>query len=233
MVGMGLVMMGPITYLPMFGQSVMGLGAITAGFVLTGMSLGWPLASAFSGRLYLRIGFRDTALIGVVLIVVGALGFLPLSRASSLWLLVLDQVVLGAGFGLLSTPLLVGVQSTVTWHDRGVVTGANIFSRYLGQSLGAAIFGAIFNNAFGSRLADAPLGLRAGLPRDIDAVVGALHGRQLPPAVADYLRESLYVATHHVYAGVSVVAVLTLMAVALTPRRFAAIRKEWAVPAAD
>jgi len=36
----------------------------------------------------------------------------------SMWLVLADQVLLGAGFGLLSTPMLVGVQSAVTWHDR-------------------------------------------------------------------------------------------------------------------
>jgi multidrug resistance protein len=61
MIGMGLVMMGPNAYLPTFGQSVLGLGAIAAGFVLATMSIGWPLASSLSGYLYLRIGYRDTA----------------------------------------------------------------------------------------------------------------------------------------------------------------------------
>jgi hypothetical protein len=64
MIGMGLVMMGPSTYLPVFGQSVYGLGAIAAGFVLASMSIGWPVASALSPPLYLRFGYRDTALAG-------------------------------------------------------------------------------------------------------------------------------------------------------------------------
>jgi MFS family permease len=78
MVGMGVVMMGPNTYLPTFGQSVLGLGAIAAGLVLASMSIGWPVASSWSGRLYLRIGFRDTALCGAVLVVLAAAGFLLL-----------------------------------------------------------------------------------------------------------------------------------------------------------
>jgi predicted MFS family arabinose efflux permease len=121
--------------------------------VLAAMSIGWPVASSLSGRLYLRIGFRDAALCGAVLIVLAAIGFLLLpADAPVIWVAV-DQVVLGAGFGLLSTPLLVGVQSTVDWSNRGVVTGANIFSRYLGQSLGAAFFGAVFNASNAESLA--------------------------------------------------------------------------------
>lgn len=221
MIGMGLVMMGPNTYLPTFGQSVLGLGAIAAGFVLAGMSFGWPLASSLSGHLYLRIGFRDTALIGATLVVLAGFGFLALPYGSSAWLVMLDQAVLGAGFGLLSTPLLVGVQSSVDWRDRGVVTGANIFSRYLGQSLGAAIFGAIFNSAVAASLADAPAALAPDLPHDINAVIGALHQHQLTGAADHYLRQAIYTATHHVYIGLAFFALATLAAVWFTPRRFA------------
>mgnify|MGYP003296557159 CR=1 FL=1 len=44
-----------------------------AGLALAALTLGWPLAATFSGRLYMRIGFRRTALIGSVFIVTGAL----------------------------------------------------------------------------------------------------------------------------------------------------------------
>ncbi|HET6632825.1 MAG TPA: MDR family MFS transporter [Rhodanobacteraceae bacterium] len=220
MVCMGLMMMGPNAYLPTFVQSVLGLGAIAAGFVLASMSLGWPLASSLSGRVYLRIGFRDTALAGNALMILAALAFLALPESGSVWLLVLDQAVLGAGFGLLSTPLLVGVQSAVGWRQRGVVTGANMFSRYLGQSLGAALFGAIFNAGIGTALADAPTSLRGQLPARVNDVIAGLHGHRLTTAAGDYLRRGIYVATHHVYLGVAVVAVLALVAVLLTPRHF-------------
>ena len=220
MVGMGLVMMGPNTYLPTFGQSVLGLGAIAAGLVLASMSIGWPIASAFSGRLYLRIGFRDTALVGSVVMVAAAVGFLMLPYPGSMWPVLIDQVMLGAGFGLLSTPMLVGVQSAVTWRNRGVVTGANIFGRYLGESLGAAIFGAIFNSAIASELTHAPTALRPHLPHDVNGVIGALLEHKLPGAADQYIRKAVYTATHHVYVGLAIVALATLVIVLLTPRHF-------------
>ncbi len=226
MVGMGLVMMGPNTYLPTFGQSVLGLGAIAAGFLLASMSIGWPTASSLSGRLYLRIGFRDTALAGGVLMVLAAVGFLLVPYPGSLLPLLIDQTLLGAGFGLLSTPLLVGVQTTVTWRDRGVVTGANIFSRYLGQSLGAALFGAVFNNAMAHQLASAPVVLRGMLPRDVDSVIGALEGRRLVGAADEYLRHAMYVSTHHVYVGAVIVALMTVGVVLLAPRHFPVARED-------
>src|SRR5699024_5131196 len=78
MVGLGIVTMAPMAYLPIYAQSVYGLGAVAAGLVLASMSIGWPTASALSGQLYLRIGFRDTALLGSVLIVLAGIAFLLL-----------------------------------------------------------------------------------------------------------------------------------------------------------
>ncbi|MCD6674341.1 MAG: MFS transporter [Burkholderiaceae bacterium] len=220
MIGMGAVLMGPNVYLPTYGQSVLGLGAIVAGFVLASLSIGWPLASALSGPVYSRIGFRDAGLAGGALMTAAAFAFLALPDSPSVWLLVLDQVVLGAGFGLLSTPLLVGVQSTVGWDRRGTVTGANIFSRYLGQTLGAALFGAIFNSALRERLTGASPDLRAQLPQHVDEVIDALHGAHLSAPAQQYLREAIGAATAHVYVGLSAIAVLTLLVLLVAPRRF-------------
>lgn len=184
------------------------------------MSIGWPIASAGSGRLYLRIGFRDTALLGAGIIVMAAAGFLLLPDNGAVWPVLVDQLLLGAGFGLMSTPLLVGAQSVVGWQKRGVVTGTNFFGRYLGQSLGAALFGTIFNHTLAGQLANAPASLRALLPKDVNTVLEALQHHAASGPVADYLRHALYVGTHRVYAGAVFVALLTLVIVALTPRRF-------------
>lgn len=221
-VGMGVVMMAPNAYLPTFAQSVLGLGAIGSGLVLASMSIGWPLASSFSGRLYMRIGFRQTALIGAVLIIIATAGFAFFPQPAPVWLAVLDTVVLGAGFGLLSTPLLVGVQSVVDWDRRGVVTGANMFSRYLGSSLGAALMGAIFNATLSESLAQAPQALREALPGDINQIIETLQHDKVSQVAQTYLRGAIDDATVHLYMAGLVVAGLLLLAVIIIPRHFAA-----------
>lgn len=216
MIGMGLVMMGPETYLPTFAQTSLGMGAIAAGFVLASMSIGWPLASALSGKLYLLIGFRNTGLIGAFTVVVGSAAFLTIPWPQPTWLLVIDQIVLGAGFGLLSTPMLVGIQSVVPWGERGVVTGTNMFFRNLGQSLGAAVFGAIFNNALEGRLRHSPTPL-SGNHQDILAL---LKTSVLSAEQTGFVRAAINFATRHIYIGLVIFAVATLFAVMITPRRF-------------
>ena len=113
--GLGLLVIGPSTFLPTYGQEVLGLGAIAAGAVLATMSLGWPLASSQSARFFLRIGFRDTAAIGAGICLAGVAIFGLAGGNRSVWLPVASTFVLGFGLGLLSVCTVVGPQSTVTW----------------------------------------------------------------------------------------------------------------------
>jgi EmrB/QacA subfamily drug resistance transporter len=220
--GLGLLVIGPTTFLPTYGQLVLGLGAVAAGAVLATMSFGWPLATSQSAKLFLRLGFRDTALIGAGICLVSVAAFLLLPVRAQVWQPVADTFVLGAGLGLLSVCTVVGAQSTVGWSQRGVVTGSVMFCRFLGQSLGAAIFGAIFNASLNARLRAAPARLRGHLPGSVSGV-GAAIGRTggLGPA-AGYLRSAISAATHHVYASLAVCALATIAVIAIIPGRMAA-----------
>jgi MFS family permease len=199
---------------------VLGAGPVTAGFALAAMSLGWPIAASYSGRLYLRIGFRDTALLGTALCLVAGVLLALLDTGSRLWQVAAASFVMGAGLGLVSTPLVVGVQSIVDWGRRGVVTGASMFTRMLGQALGAAIFGSVANSTLHAWLAQAPPALAGKLPRSVDVTSRALGGHPPRGAAGAYLRQGLELATHRVYLGLVAVAVLTLVVLVATPRRF-------------
>lgn len=223
--GLGVLVIGPTTFLPTYGQEVLGLGAIAAGAVLASMSIGWPLASAQSGHLFLRIGFRDTAAIGAVVCLLSVLGFGLAPQPAGAWIAVASTFVLGFGLGLLSVCTVVGPQSTVAWDQRGVVTGAIMFSRYLGQSVGAAVFGAVFNTTILHWLQSAPPSLRGRLPHQVNAVSAALGGAggvggRPATAVGDYLRQAISAAMHDVYIGLGGVAAVTLIVLAIIPRRF-------------
>jgi MFS family permease len=197
---------------------VLGLGAVAAGFVLASMSLTWPLVSALCSRLYLRIGFRDTALLGAIGLIPATALFLALPYRCPVWQPVALTMLMGAGFGLLSTPIVVGLQSTVVREQRGVATGSVMFARYLGQSLGAAIFGAVANATLHQRLRDAPPGVHA--PRNVDQITPAIERHKLDPSTLDYLRHAMNAATAHVYLVLAGCAVLTVAALTVAPRRF-------------
>lgn len=215
MAGMGIIMMGPESFLPTFMQASLGIGVIASGFILASMSIGWPTASALSGKLYMRIGFRNTSLIGTVLVFIACMGFLFIPWPQPVWLIVADQVLLGAGFGLLSTPSLVGIQSMVSWEQRGVLTGANVFARNLGQSLGAAIFGAIFSSSYATQMQNAP----QPVPGATQNAMDLLERSDLTASAKHFIREAINTATHHIYWGLCFFALLTMLCIYLVPKR--------------
>jgi multidrug resistance protein len=219
-VTLGLLVIGPSAYLPTYAQTSLGLDAVTAGFVLASMSVGWPVASALSSRLYLRIGFRDTALIGACVALLAAGGFVLLVHAAPVWIAVASTIVLGGGLGLISTSLVVGVQSTVAHDQRGVATASLMSSRFLGQSLGAAVFGAVVNGTLQHRLDDAPAALDGALPSSVDAVATAVLSGEATGAGLAYLRSAIDASTVQLYLGLTAAAAVAVVVLMCTPRRF-------------
>lgn len=217
----GVIVIGLSVFLPTWAQSVLGLNPVAAGFVLAVMTIAWPLTSTFAGRIYLRIGFRDTALVGLCFALVSAVMFTLLPQDAPVWRPMLASVVMGVGMGLIPMPLMVGLQETVGWAQRGVVTGGAMFSRFLGQSLGAAVFGAVANGVLLHQLRNAPPALDGETPRHIDEVGRALEGGGRSDAASTFLRDALHASTHAVFVGL-VVAVLIaiLVLVVVVPRRF-------------
>jgi EmrB/QacA subfamily drug resistance transporter len=216
----GLLVIGLSTFLPTWGQSVLGLSAVAAGFVLAVMTITWPIASGLASRLYLRIGFRDTAVVGALLTVVSGVVFVTIPADAEVWQPVVGSAFMGAGMGLITAPLIIGLQSTVGWGQRGVITGGAMFSRFLGQSIGAAVFGAVTNAVLTHRLSSAPAALRGRLPGDVDGVSHTLTAGHESPEVAGYLRHALDASTHAVFAGLLVAGIVTLLVLLVVPRHF-------------
>jgi EmrB/QacA subfamily drug resistance transporter len=217
----GALLIGLVSYVPTYVQGVLGTGALVAGFALAAHSIGWPLSSSQAGRLYLRIGFRDTSLIGGVFVLSGTALCAVLGAGTPVLQVALACFAVGAGLGLIASPTLVAVQSVVGWDHRGVVTGTNMFSRSLGSAIGAAVFGAIANGTLSDRFAHPPAALAGRLPKSVDAtsLVITGHGEKGSPAETGFVRDALYDASHHVFLGVAVAGVLTVAAVLLMPRR--------------
>ncbi|WP_443098661.1 MFS transporter [Streptomyces pacificus] len=209
---LGLLMVAPTVFLPTYAQSVLGLGPIAAGFVLSAMTLSWPVTAAYANRVYNRIGFRDTALAGMGAALLVLLAFPLLPYPGEPWQPALIMLLLGAALGFFQLPLLVGVQSTVPWAERGTTTASVLFCRQVGQSVGAALFGA---------LANAVLTARLGGAGDLDSVSRALaDGSSNAP-----LRRAVSAAVDLVFVGAAAAAALGLLALLFAPRRFAVLKE--------
>jgi EmrB/QacA subfamily drug resistance transporter len=193
----GVLTLGLSSFVPMFVQEVLGTGALVAGFALAALTLGWPVAASQAGKIYLRVGFRNTGLIGGCFVLVGTGSLLLLGPGSSPIQVGLSCVVIGLGLGLIASPTLVAAQSVVGWQQRGVVTGTNMFARSMGSAVGTAIFGAVANASLGGHG-----NLNDTNPDGSVAV---------PPLLLSH-------AVHQVFIGAVIVAVIMVLAVLVIPR---------------
>jgi MFS family permease len=151
-----MVMMGLSTYVPLYAQQVLGSGAIAAGLVFAAMTLGWPVTAALAGRLYLRVGFRATAVTGALIATVGGALLPTLGDDTPLWWVAVPNLILGLGFGLIASPGIVAAQASVRWFERGVATASNLFARNLGSAIGVAAFGTVLYSALRERTGATP-----------------------------------------------------------------------------
>ncbi len=159
----GALLLGLSSYVPTLGQEVVGASAVVSGFALAALTLGWPVAAAVAGRLYLSIGFRSTGLLGVGLAVAGAVVLVVTPTAESLWYVAAGCVLIGLGMGWVAAPALVVAQSSVGWGERGVATATNMFARAVGSAVGVAVFGAVVNGTV--RSTPTPALLAVGIHR--------------------------------------------------------------------
>jgi EmrB/QacA subfamily drug resistance transporter len=153
-VGVGAILLGLSSYVPTYVQEVLGTGPLVAGFALAALTLGWPLSASQAGKVYLRVGFRACALIGMSLVLAGVALLLLLDQQSSVYEVGAFCLIIGLGMGLTAAPTLIAAQSSVDWAERGMVTANNIFLRSMGSAVGAAVFGAIANAVVGKGAVD-------------------------------------------------------------------------------
>lgn len=142
----GAIVLAVSSYLPVFVQIVMEQPVIVAGFTLTTMSIGWPIASSIAGRLLLKIGYRYTSIIGGIFLIIGAITFNLLPTIQQAYWAALGSFFIGAGMGMTSTSFIVAIQTTVKWEIRGIATATNMFMRSIGSALGVAFFGGLLNS---------------------------------------------------------------------------------------
>lgn len=144
-VGVGAILLGLTSYVPSYLEALLHVTPLVSGLTLATLTIGWPISASQSGRLYLRIGFRATALIGTSIVLLGAAVLALTSSRPTLWVVGLCCFLIGAGLGLVATPSLIAAQASVGWSERGVVTGANLFARSMGSAVGVAALGALVN----------------------------------------------------------------------------------------
>ena len=213
----GAVIIGVTTFVPIYVQGVLDQSAIVAGFALTAMSVGWPLASMASGALLRALEARNTMRLGGVLLSCSAVALAALPASAGPVFVGACSFAIGIGLGLLNTTSVVLIQGSVPWSQRASATASNVFARLLGGTLGAAALGAVLNAALGRRFAQSGVG-NAGLDaiRDMLEEGAAAAPASLPGGA---IVDALGYAVTQVYVALAMLAAFSMMAAWLIPRR--------------
>jgi hypothetical protein len=126
------------------------------------------------------------------------------------------SLLIGVGIGFCNTAFLVSTQASVAWNERGMATSSIMFMRIVGNSAGAAVFGAILNFGIDSRISEAGDAVNRLLEPAARQGLGAAEIARLSEAVAGSL--------HVVYVVAGLVAVGSLLLALALPARLSPTR---------
>ncbi|HWE76862.1 MAG TPA: MFS transporter [Stellaceae bacterium] len=226
----GALMMSNGAFLPTYVQGAMGASPAVAGLALGASSILWTFGTFGSGRMMVRMSYRAAALWGGVIMIVGAALLLTATPQYGPAWVAFAAAILGLGMGFSNTTFVIATQTSVGWSERGAATSANMFLRTIGQSVGTAIFGAMFNLGIGSRV--------SGAEEEINRLLEPATRASVEPSEALRLSEAIAAAIHNVYlvaGGLSVAlfALAFLIPAGLSPIRQPAPREASRPAASD
>lgn len=212
----GMILIGVSSFLPAFVQGVMEKSPMIAGFTLTTMSIGWPIASTLAGKMVIKVGYRKITVAGSIAIIIGSIFFITLSPEKGPIWAALGSFFVGAGMGLTTTSFIVSIQSTVGWSLRGVATASNMFMRTLGSAVGAALLGGLLNSRLQSFL------VQKGIDDEVtietaNSLLNEAQRAHLVESTKQLLQEGLTISLHNVYWGVLLISVMTFVLVFFMP----------------
>ncbi|WP_214829115.1 MDR family MFS transporter [Exiguobacterium algae] len=139
------VLVSMSAYIPIWAQAVLGKTATEAGFMLMPLSVAWTFTSIIGGRTLGVASPKRRAITGMGFLILGTFLLTLLTQDSSDAWVYLAVGIIGVGFGLSQPMFIVVLQTVVSYKQRGTATATNSFLSTVGQTLGVAVFGAVFN----------------------------------------------------------------------------------------
>jgi EmrB/QacA subfamily drug resistance transporter len=149
----GGALLGPVTILPLFLQTVNRLSPTESGMRMLALLLAVPVASITTGQVISRTGrYRMFPIAGTACIAIGLFSMSRITESTSAQSMSISMAVLGLGLGMTMQVLVLAVQNAAPYQHLGAATSGVTFFRSMGSVFGVALFGAIFTG----RLAAGP-----------------------------------------------------------------------------
>jgi EmrB/QacA subfamily drug resistance transporter len=147
---MGFVTIGLLFLFALFFQQVQGDSAIGAGLRFLPLTAAFVIAGPLVGRLIERAGHRVPMAAGCALLAVGAVLLLRVGAGSGYGPVWWPFVIIGIGYGLLSTPMAAAVLGAVPRERAGMASSTNLTARIAGGVFGVAVLGALVSASGGA-----------------------------------------------------------------------------------
>jgi EmrB/QacA subfamily drug resistance transporter len=205
----GMILMGATTFLPMYVQGVLHRSPVVAGLALTMMMVGWPTGATLAAKTFHRLGLRRILIGGSTFVPLGAALLLFLSPGGSPLIAAFGSLIMGFGMGTSSVSSLVLIQEIVQTDERGSATASNIFSRNLGSTLGATLFGAVLNFGLSHSQATAVV--------TSDQLKALLQNQAASLGDSDMIRLVLHQSLHLTFVSIFVIAIFVVALLAFVP----------------
>jgi EmrB/QacA subfamily drug resistance transporter len=220
----GTAFYGALSFIPLFVQGALGGTATQAGSELTPLLLGWVTMSLVGARLLLRIGYRPTVFIGLILLTTGFGLLSTLGAGARLPFMMVDMALMGAGMGMVMIVLLITMQDAVARDQLGIVTSINLFCRSIGGALGVGVMGAVMMGELGLQVSRVQS--ESGLPttdvgpilHNLSSIVDPTSRAQLGASLLSVLETALARSLHYVFLIGAVFAGLALISAFWLPR---------------
>jgi EmrB/QacA subfamily drug resistance transporter len=207
----GALLMCVIAFLPTYVQAAMGRSVTFAGAAIGIQSLSWSVGAVLAARFMNMVSYKATGIVGALMLIAGTTLLIMLDRNSSFAWLGSATMLVGLGMGFCNQTLLLSIQGSVGWNERGVATASFLFSRTIGQSIGAAIGGAILNFSVAHQ--------GPGAAETLDRLLDPERRSGLDTETIVHLGDAIAGALHQVYIIAGLLAVLTLLTSLILPAR--------------
>ena len=151
---LGMAMLGSMTFLPLYQQTVQHASPTGSGLLLIPMMLGSTVTSLIAGQVTSKTGrYKILPVIGAVIMTGGILLLTTIGVDTSRLTTAMYFVVLGVGMGFLMQITSLIAQNSVAQQDMGVASSSRSFFQQIGGSLGVSLFGVIFFRRFAATVA--------------------------------------------------------------------------------
>lgn len=211
----GIVLVGVMTYIPLFIQGVIGGTATQVGNLITPLIIALMVGGAAGSHLMPKVATRSLVMASAVLMAVGAAILIPLNSTTSMWIVNVAMILIGMGLGPLMPLTTLLAQNSVSKEHTTSATSLITFFRNIGMAMGSSLLAVLINRSMSGAI-DRAIPLvnqqQTRIIQDPNFLMNSAMQSGISANVVDILKSGLNLGISQVFiACVSIIAIMFLI----------------------